>query len=367
MIRPLVALLVLPAGAAAQENKVEFQSITVKPGDTLWSVAQTYLEDPARWDVLLQHNTLPANDPTVALPGMTLRVPIRVLRKEHQAGLAVYILKKVLYKRQGSSEWAPVTENMQLIRNDTVGTMEGSRLVVEFLDKEIMQVEENSVAVVAPTGKKFEIELKSGSIVAANKKIMMGGAVVTPATPDTIYTATVRADKTTTVSVTKGQAEVQSAGKTVSVGAGMATEFKPDLAPSIPFNIPDIGALSPMLSSFQTRWATLRSKSADTLRSVKKTAAGALGVPTQPGQRGAGDLAKDASSLKMLGYVSDYRIQCSRVADFSSLSVDKSFKADSKIRPEDIGLPPGRYWCRIATIDLLGEQKPFGTAKLYSF
>jgi len=37
----------------------ELQNITVKPGDTLWSISNKYLQDPKKWDIILKYNNLP--------------------------------------------------------------------------------------------------------------------------------------------------------------------------------------------------------------------------------------------------------------------------------------------------------------------
>ncbi|MEQ1920413.1 MAG: LysM peptidoglycan-binding domain-containing protein, partial [Elusimicrobiota bacterium] len=76
----IFAAVELPCRAAPDEQ--DFQLVVVKPGDTMWAIANKYLKDPARWDEILKHNQLPTKDPTVALPGMTLRVPVRLIKAQ---------------------------------------------------------------------------------------------------------------------------------------------------------------------------------------------------------------------------------------------------------------------------------------------
>ena len=82
----VLMITLLAAGTAQAARPVAttvessaFQVLIVQPGDTLWAIANKYLKDPARWDEILKNNRLPTKDPTVALPGMTLRVPVRLI------------------------------------------------------------------------------------------------------------------------------------------------------------------------------------------------------------------------------------------------------------------------------------------------
>ena len=81
----LAAALLLPGASRAVEEKV--QAIKVVAGDTLWSISQKYLKDPKRWNVILKFNSLPTSDPTVALPGMTLKIPTEELKEKYQAAV----------------------------------------------------------------------------------------------------------------------------------------------------------------------------------------------------------------------------------------------------------------------------------------
>jgi hypothetical protein len=107
MKKVLVCLLMLlrpGAGYAAEE----LQTIVVKPGDTLWSISNTYLKDPKKWNVILKYNRLPSSDPSIALPGMPLRVPTTLLKEEYRAAKLVYSLNEVLFRRTGVTDWQGV-------------------------------------------------------------------------------------------------------------------------------------------------------------------------------------------------------------------------------------------------------------------
>src|SRR5438552_1087329 len=101
----LASLLCLALAAGAEQRQTAFQNVVVKKGDTLWSISNAYLKDPARWDELLKYNRLPSSDPTVALPGMTLRVPVVLIKEDLRAAHLVYILKRVVSRRRETADW----------------------------------------------------------------------------------------------------------------------------------------------------------------------------------------------------------------------------------------------------------------------
>ncbi|MFN0100132.1 MAG: LysM peptidoglycan-binding domain-containing protein [Gemmatimonadaceae bacterium] len=66
----LAGLSVVPAIALAQGAPQ--QTHTVKKGDTLWDIAQTYLGDPFRWPEIYRRNTETVKDPNLIYPDQVL-------------------------------------------------------------------------------------------------------------------------------------------------------------------------------------------------------------------------------------------------------------------------------------------------------
>lgn len=354
--------LALPSSSAQPEASREFQSISVKPGETLEFLAKTYLKDPTSWGEFLRHNALPTKDPNAALPGLTLRMPIKLIREEYQAARLIYRQNQVYFRRKEGVDWNIAGDSMDLYRNDAIKTLGDGKAVVRFADNDLMQVDPGSMAIVMPTAKDYHVELKRGGVVAANKKIMMGSAVIAPASPNTVFTASIQSDKSTLVQVYKGQASVKSGGKDVKVDAGQAVNVKEGLVPSLPFKIPDLKALKSWVGGFEAQLMAMKKKAGQPVPAEEPTPE----APKETDQSASDRALKQAAKIQAPTSVSSYRIQCAIEEDFQHVLTDRNLDADVKLRPNELGLPPGKYWCRVAAIDLMGEQGPFKTPKIYT-
>jgi nucleoid-associated protein YgaU len=51
------------------------RTYTVKPGDTLWGIAQSYYGDGAKYPVIFDANRDLLHDPNKIYPGQVLRIP----------------------------------------------------------------------------------------------------------------------------------------------------------------------------------------------------------------------------------------------------------------------------------------------------
>ncbi|HEX4047178.1 MAG TPA: LysM peptidoglycan-binding domain-containing protein, partial [Elusimicrobiota bacterium] len=232
-----------------REAQTSFQNVVVKPGDTLWGISHSYLKDPARWDEILKYNRLPTEDPTVALPGMTLRVPIRLIKTSLRAAHVVFLVNKVLYRRKETADWKGTKVAMEVYQGDTLRTLEDSKARVLFLNKELLNLEQNSMAVIKPS-EDADVELKEGSVFAGRARIVTSSARITPRTRDTRYAATVEPNLTTLVEVFKGAAAVAAQGASVEVPAGMQTRVAPGLAPEMPAPLEDAADLEARAQEF---------------------------------------------------------------------------------------------------------------------
>jgi len=357
----------------------ELQTIVVKPGDTLWSISNTYLKDPKKWNEILKYNRLPSGDPSIALPGMPLRVPVMLLKEQYRAAKLVYFLNEVLFRRTGASDWKGVGASMDLFKNDTLRTRADARADVKFYTGEILNLYPNSIAVLRPPGKKnVDVELLAGEMRGLRSRVITASAKITPMTKDTEFGAKLKDDLTTVVQVYKGRAGVEAQGKTVEVSAGFASEVKMDMPPSQPVKLPP-------LPQFEQGSATTLTAS----RGPQLTTTGGVislsnmkpaGRPTGPAANlPKGELPKNmpdagnindknidtAEIVKMLSVgnpVQSYHLQVSKDQTFSTTILNKNYDAFDKIDLNE-QLPPGDYFMRIALVDLLGFEGKFSAPR----
>ncbi|OGS27761.1 MAG: hypothetical protein A3J70_06975, partial [Elusimicrobia bacterium RIFCSPHIGHO2_02_FULL_61_10] len=361
-------LLLRPGAVRAAE---ELQTIVVKPGDTLWSISNTYLKDPKKWNVILKYNRLPSSDPSIALPGMPLRVPTTLLKEEYRAAKLVYSLNEVLFRRTGVTDWQGVNMKMELFKNDTLRTMAEARADVKFYTGEILNLFPNSIAVLRPPGKKnVDVELLAGELRSVKSRVITASARITPKTRDTEFGAKLKDDLTTLVQVTKGKVDVEAQGKTVEVLEGFASEVKMDMAPSQPVKMPELpqfaqGSVTALSTSGGPQLRT--DGGVVSLANMKTPSRPTANLPKAdlPKNIPAADINDkgiDTSEIvKMLSVgnpVQSYHLQVSKDQSFTTTVLNKEYDAFDKIDLNEL-LPPGNYYMRIALVDLLGFEGKF--------
>jgi hypothetical protein len=337
--------------AAVYAADTEFQNVVVKPGDTLWSISNKVLKNPKLWNEILKHNKMPTTDPTVPLPGMTLKVPKELIKEDLRSAELIHVVKKVMARKKDRADWNDAKLKQDLYHGDGLRTLSESRASVRFYGGGILSVDPNSMAILkAPRKEDHDIQLTSGGVYATNTRIKTPSAVITPKGSDSTYRASIKDDLTTKVEVFKGAAEVTGGGKTMEVQAGKFTDVPVGRAPAAPINIPNFAQLSASAPRIQASAAN-----AD-LVSSKQTGAGtAVAAPD----------IKTALNIKDLEVgipVAAYRLQVSPSEGFGKIAHDKVYDIDEPMNLVAAGLR-GRYWVRVAIIDLLGTQGRFSTPK----
>ena len=365
-MRPALALAALllglagaPAARGADGAPIEesaMQNVVVKPGDTLWSISRMYLKDPARWDEILKHNRLPTSDPTVALPGMTLRVPVRLIKTGLRAAHLVYAVNRVLFRRKETADWKASRAQMELFQGDSLRTLEESRARVKFLNTELLSLEPNSMAVIKPEDADTDILLKTGSVFAGRARVVTANARITPRTKDTRYSASVEPDLTTRVEVFKGAAGVEAQGSRVEVPAGMETSVRPGLAPEVPKKLENLPELEARAQEFASA-AAAGGGAAPNPR--------ALAPPPEP-DADAATLRGEIDALHVGMPILGFHVQASKERDFARLVFDRKYDSEERFSPIDANLPPGAYWWRISMIDLLGVEANYSEPRYYT-
>ena len=353
-------LLASLAGAASsdavREESTAFQNVVVRPGDTLWGISHAYLKDPARWDEILKYNRLPTSDPTVALPGMTLKVPIRLIKTSLRAAHVVYVVNRVLYRRKETADWKNSKTTMEVFQGDTLRTLEESKARVMFLNKELLSLEQNSMAVIKPSDQDADVVLKAGSAFTGHARVVTSTARITPRTGDTRYAATVEQNLTTRVEVFAGAAAVAAQGAQVVVPAGMETRVAPGLAPETPRPLENPTELADRAQEFASA-ATVGGGAAPNPK---------LPPPQPEPEADAESLRNDISVLKIGQPIQGYHVQASVERDFARPVFDKQYGTDDRFSADEAGLKPGAYWWRVSAVDLLGTEGRFHEPRYYT-
>ncbi len=358
----LFSLLISPASSFAEgpggirEESTSFQNVVVRPGDTLWGISHAYLKDPARWDEILKYNRLPTADPTVALPGMTLKVPIKLIKLSLRAAHVVYLVNRVLYRRKETAEWKGTKMAMEVYQGDSLRTLDESKARVLFLNKELLSLEQNSLAVIKPSSDPdADVVLKAGSVFT-HARVVTSTARITPRTGDTRYSATVEPNLTTRVEVFKGAAAVAAQGASIVVPAGMETTVAPGLAPEMPKPLRNSAELEARAQEFASA-ATVGGGAAPNPK---------VPPPQPEPEADADSLRSDIQVLKIGQPIQGYHVQASVERDFARPVFDKQYGTDDRFVADEAGLKPGAYWWRVAAVDLLGTEGPFHAPRYYT-
>jgi len=350
----------------------EMQNIVVKPGDTLWSIANTYLKNPKRWNELLKYNTLPAADPSIALPGMALKVPAKLIKEQYRAAKLVSFVNEVLLRKSGAADWKNVAAQMDLFKNDTLRTRTDARAEVRFYTKEILNLYPNSVVILRPPDKNADVELMAGGMRGLRAKVITATNVrITPKTRDTEFDARMKADMTTQVQVHKGRVGVEAQGKTVEVLEGFASVIKLDMTPSQPIPLPPMADFEKGSGPALAKASGPRMKLDDNIISLKQTipkaavrapAAPALNKNIKTGDMNDQSIDAGKIMITVANPVQSYHLQLARNQNFADLVLDKTYDAFDTINLNEL-LPPGAYWLRVSYVDLLGFEGKFNAPR----
>lgn len=325
----LSCLLAAAAAAAAQE----FQDVTVKPGETLWEISQRYLDDPARWDEIVRHNPKLAGDPTAALPGMILRVPIKLLKATLRAAVLSYVEGEILYKAKEKNKWVKARKGLALFPGDALKTREWSRARIMFPHGSVLNLDSRSEALIQPVEGGPDLALLQGTLKARHLKLSAGGVAVAPQSEETIYEVTALEGAPVKVQVFSGSTTVAANGVVTTVSSGLETEVPAGGEPREPRPLPE------PLASLARRSMEKESVTTD------------LGLFTL-----------DLDALETGAALSGFRVQLARTPDFSEIVLARTFDPEERI---DLGgsVDSGVYYWRAAPIDLLGKTGKFSAPK----
>jgi hypothetical protein len=216
----------------------------VRPGETLWDLAERYLGSEEAWPEL--HTLNPdISDPNRISPGQRVRVQVRAA---HAADVAlIAAISRKVEEQLAPLPWLPSTERNMLNPRDGVRTYEASSSELVFPDATRLTISEDSLVFLGRGGtvrrqvRRDEIEIVVGQAdlqkesESGTREVILGGSRMTPSPQARIQARLRRPDAGgAQVMVYVGETVVESGGASQEVPAGMGTQMVEGAPPSPP-------------------------------------------------------------------------------------------------------------------------------------
>ena len=302
---------------------------TVQPGETCDSLAKALYGSVKHVPLLLRYNFLTCGPGETLVEGSTLVVPAAVVELP---AARVESLHPDVRARAGGSPWQAAASGMPLFRNHAVNTLADARANILFVDRSRISLNEHTLVVIYGSAGDSSVssqappavELESGEVQAGllalrgnrqAKVALKTGGEVSARSSDTVVRSSANG---TTVSVFDGDADVQSAGKSVKVPTNFGTKFAPKKPPQAPQPLPP----APL-------WQAPSSE----------------GLVVQPSDGGS-----IVAHWGVVERATAYRVELARDSGFTELLVRDEAAADV-LAFKATGLPSGSYYLRVRAID----------------
>ncbi|MFO7543135.1 MAG: FecR domain-containing protein [Thiobacillus sp.] len=269
-----VLLLAAPLQAAPDApDQASFNSAvpewryTLRPGDTLIGVAQRYLERPADWPRVMQHNHI--LNPFLLVPGSTLRIPYAWLRHVPAPAVVVAVSGQARVSLPDASERA-LLAGERLPAGTALSTAANSSATLRFADGSVMVLQPRA-RLVLDTVSVYEgggmvdtrVRLQQGRVeIGANPRRTSGSRlqVITPsavaAVRGTRFRVSAEAEVTREETL-EGAVGLEAAGQQVRVDenqGSLAETGKPPLPPVPLLPAPDVSALPVRIETLPLRF-----------------------------------------------------------------------------------------------------------------
>ena len=242
----LVSLLIVPASSTKAEG--EDWQYTVRPGDTLWSVCETYAAFEKCWLELGQYNGI--SKPRALSIGERLRVPVAWLKQKPVAARVAYVQGQVLLGNKGTQR--PLEKDERLKIGHRVVTREGSA-TLRFADGSLLTMLPNSEIVLDSVSAfrqsrslSIEVSLPTGEIRVRvpERTPKTRFDVKTPSAVAAVRGTQFRVSADTEEAVTRGEVlegnvALATTQSEVDVGAGFGALAKQDKPVDSPIQLLD--------------------------------------------------------------------------------------------------------------------------------
>jgi len=320
----LLATMLVPALASAQNQPTPGSPYTVQAGDTCVSIATRAYGDRKRVDLVHKGNPDLGPQPHQLKPGRVLVIP-------PASGAPTAADAKLRAVRNVVRVQVPAEKvgkpNEPLYRGNRVVTEERSGADVLFLDESELRLGERTLIVIlGDTSSRVreaprETTLVSGDLSAKLAKLSTHTIVTDGATVALQGRARIEVDakKRTSLASLAGSSKLTAQKKTIPVHAGYGSSADLGKAPTEP-------RLLPKAAAWSTRWPAL------------------VLVPKGGAGTAQGELASAASGIQSV------RVQIARDSSFGDLISEVVVPA-STTRIESQNLGPGVYYARTASVD----------------
>ncbi len=261
---PLLRIAALLLGLTSLSHTVSAQEwiYTVRPGDSLWKIANDYLISPDYWRKVQELNGI--GKTRRLSPGTRLTIPVEWLKQQPASASIVTFRGEIELIRQGKS--GPLPDDNTLYMGDGIRTGENSSISISFSDGSQVTVFPSSEIYLETLEAKEEKGLTSTVIRVVNGRIVNRVArqnkgsryqVDTPAAVAAVRGTEFRigaeaGGEIMRSEVLSGAVGVSGSGVTQHVSAGYATIAKVGSPPIAPRRLPE----APDLSGLSKRTAS---------------------------------------------------------------------------------------------------------------
>jgi hypothetical protein len=253
---------------AASPDAVPDWVYTVRPGDTLIEIAQTYLNQPNNWRVLQRDNHI--QNPLAIPPGTQLRIPANLLTHAPSSAKLVARTGDVQFRQGAESAWQPVTVGQNLPVGAELQTPDDGYAVVELANGTRVAIQAASLlaldtlslyanGLMADT----RLRLKQGQVGIVdnpNRQSNQNLRVITPTAQAVVRGTEFRVGvhaKTTREETLSGAINFRAANKTVAVSQGFGTLTVDAKAPQAPIALlaaPDVRGMPAQVEQLPIRF-----------------------------------------------------------------------------------------------------------------
>ncbi len=218
---------------------------TVQPGDSCWSIAQMLFGRGSAYSIIHQYNDL-GPMPHILKPGQRLKIPLSAPQPDAELEKK---RREVKTKPPSALDWYDAREGMALWRLYKVSTGKRSLAVVRFERRARIRMREQALLVIHGRSERTR-QKKSGKIVIQEGTVRAGLdslddapiPIETPSAEVALKASAaqvgVDAQKTSMVSVFRGNAKVSAQGKSVQVPDDFGTYVKKGRPPAPPRRLP---------------------------------------------------------------------------------------------------------------------------------